>query len=168
MREIGDEPWLGRVAAQPLWIGFIATCLLLMATACRTIPELPVASLSEPGWTVRQGQALWRPGKDATEIAGEIVIAAHVDGQTLLQFIKTPFPIVIAQTTSNLWRLEIPSENRVVAGRGIAPSRAGWLQLARALAGQAVPRPWHFHRSGVEWRLENSRSGEVVSGYLSP
>src|SRR5687767_7740505 len=104
--------------------GTLALCALAL-TACRTIPDLPRANLSEPGWTVHQGQALWTPKRNATEIAGELVVATRSDGRTLLQFIKTPFPLVIAQTTSNLWQIEIPPQNRVVAGRGTPPSRAG-------------------------------------------
>ena len=142
--------------------------LLSLLTACRTIPELPSANLSDPGWTVQQGQAVWKPNKNSAEIAGELVAATRPDGQTLLQFIKTPFPIVIAQTTSNLWRMEIPAEDRVVQGRGAPPSRAGWLQLARALAGQTVARSWQFRRDGPDWLLENPSHGEVLSGYFSP
>ena len=146
--------------------GTLALCALAL-TACHTLPDLPRANLSEPGWTVQQGQALWTPKRNATEIAGELVVATRSDGRTLLQFIKTPFPLVIAQTTSNLWQIEIPPQNRVVAGRGTPPSRAGWLQLARALSGKPVAPAWHFGRDGSDWRLENPRSGEVVSGYLS-
>jgi hypothetical protein len=111
---------------------------------------------------------LWKPRKDAAEIAGELVVARRSDGQTLLQFIKTPFPLVIAQTTSNLWRLEIPPENRVVGGRGSPPARVGWLQLLRALTGAELRGNWQFQRDEMQWSLENFASGERLAGYLSP
>src|SRR6185503_6749264 len=43
----------------------------LLLTSCRTTLTLPPVNLSEPGWTLRQGQALWRSKRDAPEIAGE-------------------------------------------------------------------------------------------------
>ena len=135
---------------------------------CRTADRLPAANLAEPGWAVWHGQALWKPKGDAAAIAGELVVATRSDGQTLLQFIKTPFPLIIAQTTSNLWRMEIPAQDRVVTGRGAPPARAAWLQLARAVTGQPVAGKWRFQREGSEWLFENPSSGEVLSGYFLP
>jgi hypothetical protein len=144
--------------------------MLAALIACRSLPEFPPADLSQPGWTVLQGQALWKPKSASAppplEIAGELVVATRADGQTLLQFIKTPFPIVIAQTTSNLWRLEIPAEDRIVAGRGMPPARAAWLQLACAVTGRSLAGKWQFQRDASNWRLENPDTGEVVSGYF--
>jgi len=34
---------------------------------------LPPVSLSEPGWTIRQGQAVWRRYHDTPDIAGELL-----------------------------------------------------------------------------------------------
>jgi hypothetical protein len=134
---------------------------------CSTAPKIPAANLAEPGWTLRQGQALWKPKRNAPEIAGELVVATRPDGRTFVQFIKTPFPIAIAQTTSNLWELQIPAQNRVVGGRGVPPARVAWLQLARALGGNSVAGPWRLERKGSEWAFQNPRTGEALSGHFS-
>src|SRR4051812_19452341 len=94
---------------------FVCLLLLLALPACRTAPT-PKANLSEPGWTVRQGQAVWREKKDASGIAGELLLATR-PGRTFLQFTKTPFPFVIAQTGTNSWQMESPAENRRYSGR---------------------------------------------------
>src|SRR3954464_16041006 len=84
-------------------------CLLLCAAGCRLLPSLPPTNLSEPGWHVREGQAVWRMKRDAPEIAGEILLATKADGHAFVQFTKTPFPFLIGQTTSNRWQVELPT-----------------------------------------------------------
>src|SRR5262245_61422206 len=78
-------------------------------TACRTVP-LPPANLAEPGWVLREGQAVWRPNREAPELAGDILLATNISGRTFVQFTKTPFPLVIVQSTTNSWQIEAPSE----------------------------------------------------------
>src|SRR5439155_15039375 len=73
---------------------FSCFLLALCVPACRMLPPLPSVNLAEPGWTVHEGQAIWRPKRDAPEIAGEILVATHQDGRALVQFTKTPFPFV--------------------------------------------------------------------------
>src|SRR2546422_5254946 len=65
---------------------------VLGCCACRTVPPLAPANLSEPGWTMREGQAVWRPKTEGPEIAGELLVAIHRTGETYLQFTKTPLP----------------------------------------------------------------------------
>src|SRR5262245_41804452 len=79
----------------------VPAALLICLTACRTIGVLPPVDLSEAGWTVRQGQALWQPRTGAPEIAGEILLATHPDGRQFVQFTKNPFPLVSVQTSTN-------------------------------------------------------------------
>src|SRR5438552_18881541 len=95
----------------------LALTALLLGVGCQTIPPLPPVDLSAPGWTVRQGQALWRPKKNAPEIAGELLVAQR-DGQAFVQFTKTPFPFVIAQASTNGWQLELPTQNKRYGGHG--------------------------------------------------
>src|ERR1044071_2118887 len=59
-------------------------------SACGTARPLPAVNLSEPGWRVQQGQAIWRTRKNAPEVAGELMVATHPGGRTFLQFTKTP------------------------------------------------------------------------------
>src|SRR6266545_7862873 len=56
--------------------------MLAMAMACRTAPALPPVNLSEPRWTIQQGQAVWRSRRDAPEIAGELLLACRDDRLT--------------------------------------------------------------------------------------
>src|SRR5581483_420736 len=108
--------------------------LLLFALAgCLSGPPLPRADLSGPGWIIRQGQAVWRQQRGADGIAGEILVASAGPQRTLVQFTKTPFPLVIAQQSTNRWQVESPAENRRFSGRGRPPARLIWFQLPRAL-----------------------------------
>src|SRR5262245_37114433 len=119
-------------------------CLLLGAAGCHLVPPLPAVNLSEPGWRVREGQAVWRAKRDAPEIAGEILVATRPDGRAFVQFTKTPFPFMIAQTTTNTWQAEMPTQNRLYSGRGKPPTRLIWLYLPRVLSGAAPPQGWHW------------------------
>src|SRR5258708_3062502 len=51
--------------------------VLLGVVGCRTAAPLPVVNLKEPGWTVREGQAVWRRDRKAPEIAGDILVATR-------------------------------------------------------------------------------------------
>jgi hypothetical protein len=137
--------------------------------ACRTVPSLPPANFAEPGWTVRQGQAVWRLGKDTPELAGELLVATNRDGRTLVQFTKTPVPFVVAQTTAHAWQVDFVPKNKTYSGRGDPPARVLWLHLARSLDGSPPPKPFAFEkRPEAGWRLENRATGELISGYLAP
>src|SRR5690242_18775520 len=52
---------------------------LIALSGCMTMKPLPKVNFSEPGWTVRQGQAVWRPQREAPEIAGELLVASRAD-----------------------------------------------------------------------------------------
>src|SRR5215472_9998651 len=72
-----------------------AFCLgLFLVSGCRTAP-LPPSNLNEPGWTVRQGQAVWHTPK-GQEIAGDVLVATKGPVRSVVQFTKTPFTLVIA------------------------------------------------------------------------
>jgi len=136
-------------------------------SGCHLVPPLPAANLKEPGWTVREGQAVWRQKADAPEIAGEFLIASREDGRAFVQFTKTPFPMVTAQKTANSWEIEIPIENKRYSGRGQPPKRIIWLQLPALLAGGTPPTGWSWTPEGSHWRLENSATGEALEGYFT-
>jgi hypothetical protein len=130
---------------------------------------LPPANLSEPGWRVQHGQAVWTPRRHAPEIAGEVLLATHPDGRSVAQFTKTPFPIVVAQTISNRWEIHFVPQHRVFNGRGQAPGYFGWLHLASALAARALPNGFSFsHPADARWHLENRATGETIEGVFFP
>jgi hypothetical protein len=154
-------------SAGHLIVRLLLFCLLGL-TACRTAAPLPKIDFSEQGWTVHQGQALWRTGARSPEIAGDLLLATNTDGRMLVQFNKTPFPMIVAQTATGRWQIESPSQNKRHTGRGAPPGRLIWFQLPRALSGSTLPHAWSWHRSLNNWRLENTATGESLEGYLSP
>ena len=143
-------------------------CLSLCAAGCRLLPTLPPANLSEPGWHIREGQAVWRMKRDAPEIAGEVLLAINADGRAFVQFTKTPFPFLIGQSTTNRWQVELPTQNRRYSGPGKPPTRLIWLYLPRMLAGNPPPKNWSWQQlEASRWRLENAKTGELIEGYFA-
>jgi hypothetical protein len=145
----------------------LCLCLAAILTGCRTTP-LPKINLSDPGWTVRQGQAVWRAGTGIPDMAGDLLVATNRDGRTLIQFTKTPFPMVVAQATTNAWQIESPTQNRRHTGRGAPPDSLIWFQLSRALAGTAPAPNWAWRKSPDHWWLIYMPTGESLEGYVSP
>ena len=142
---------------------------ILAGVGCRSMPPLPAADLSVPGWRVRQGQAVWKPAKNRPELAGELLLASNKDGDFLVQFTKIPFPMATAQMAGDRWQLEFGSGDYRRTGRGKPPARFAWFELPRALAGARIAGNWRFERlSTSSWRLENWRTGESLEGYLGP
>jgi hypothetical protein len=143
--------------------------LLLLTTlgACVTAPPLPKVDLSAPGWTVREGQAIWRPRRQGPEIAGELLVATRADGSAFVQFTKTPFPFAIAQSSPAGWQIEFPPQNRRFAAPGSPPARIVWFQLAEAALGKPVGKGWTWRDSTNNWQLKNLSSGESLDGYFS-
>lgn len=161
--------WCGRfdVRALPFVLLLLATALA--GSGCQTSMRRSLFTVSGPGWTVRQGQALWRPGRQFPELAGDIVMAWDTDGRCSVHFDKTPLPLVFAQTTRTAWLIQFPPRRLSLAGRGAPPSRFAWLYLHAALAGQALPKHLAFQRKpDGNWRLENTRTGETLEGFLTP
>jgi hypothetical protein len=165
------QPRRSRGGRPPAWLGgCLCLGLLLFSVAgCCTSRQMQPVNLSEPGWRVREGQGLWQPSAHRPEVAGELLVALHADGRCFLQFAKTPYPVVSAQTGPEHWQIEFPPQKMAFAGGGLPPGRFGWLHLCRALAGEKLPREWSFQASPEgNWRLENARTGETLKGYLTP
>jgi hypothetical protein len=143
--------------------------VLLACGGCYTAPKAPLFTASGPGWRVQEGQALWRPNRDFPELGGELVVARDDDGRCMIQFAKTPLALVQTQTTREKWRIEFPPRRMRFGGKQPPPTRFAWLYLPAALSGQSLPDRFHFEqKADGGWRLENTRSGETVEGFLSP
>jgi len=141
----------------------------MLSAGCRTASQAPLFTAAGPGWRMQEGQALWRPGRQLPELGGELVMARHEDGRCIVQFAKTPLPLVLAETTRTNWRIEFPPQRMGFGGRQPSPARFTWLYLSAALSGDALPAALRFrHKSDGGWRLENTRSGETVEGFLGP
>lgn len=141
----------------------------MLAGGCLTPGHPPLFTATGPGWRVQEGQALWRPGRQFPELGGELVVASHEDGRCLVQFTKTPLPLVTVQTTSTNWFIEFPPRRMSFGGCQPPPARFAWLYLPIAFSGGSLPAGMHFQRKpDGGWRLENTRSGETVEGFLGP
>jgi hypothetical protein len=141
---------------------------LVLLCGCKTSTQ-SLFNATDSGWHVQQGQALWRPKSGLPEFGGDLVLARDDQGNCLIQFDKTPMAILSAQTTTNRWLIKFPQKNWSFSGHGSAPLRFSWLYLPAALAGQPLPKPLHFeNKPDGGWRLENSRTGETVEGFLAP
>jgi hypothetical protein len=149
-------------------LGAVLLAGLAFLCGCQTAPQ-NLFTATGPGWRVQQGQALWRPQRGSPEFGGDLVLARDAAGRCLIQFDKTPMAILSAQTASNQWLIKFPQEQMSFSGRGSAPARFSWLYLPAALAGKPLPKPFHFEiKPAGGWRLENSRTGETLEGFLSP
>ena len=149
-----------------LWPVLLAGLVFLCG--CQTATE-NLFTATGPGWHVQQGQALWRPKSGLPEFGGDLVLASDDAGRCLVQFDKTPMAILSAQTTTNRWLITFSQQQMSFSGNKPAPARFSWLYLPDALEGKPVPVNFHFERKpGGGWRLENSRTGETVEGFLSP
>jgi len=96
-------------------------------------------------------------------------MASHEDGRSLLQFTKTPLPLMLAQITRTNWLIQFPPQRLSFTGRRQPPTRFAWLYLKAALVGESLPADMVFQRKADGgWRLENTRTGESVEGLLSP
>src|SRR5262249_48045963 len=100
------------------------------------------------------------------EIAGELLVGTRTNGEALVQFNKTPFPVVSAQKASVQWQIQAPTQNETHVGLGNPPGRVIWFRLAEALAGNTLPQPWSLRCDSNGWSLENLTSGESLSGYF--
>jgi hypothetical protein len=126
---------------------------------------LPAIDLAAPGWQVRHGQAVWTPGGQKSEIAGELLVAQHPDGDCAVQFTKPPFVIAEARVSDARWHLELGSGKKAWRGTREPPARIVWFQLPRALTGSALDGRWSWTRpADGPWTLINRRTGERLEG----
>ena len=143
--------------------------LVVGLTACRTTNPLPPVNLAETGWTIRQGQAVWKPDRRAPEMVGDILVATHGDGRAFVQFTKTPLPFAVAQQSREAWSLEFPLMSQRFAYRGRPPERIIWFQLARHSTGSPIGKSWLWREVENEnWHLENRSTGETLEGAFNP
>jgi hypothetical protein len=156
----------GRLFRPVLWLALLTSAMF--SAGCQTTPR-SLFTATGPGWHVQEGQALWRPGREYPELGGDLVLASDKDGCCAIEFAKTPMSLVSAQTTRTNWLLQFPPQRMEFSGRGPGPTRFAWLYLHTALAGEPLPQPLRFERKpDGGWRLENTRTGETLEGFLAP
>jgi hypothetical protein len=146
---------------------FVLICVAAVFAGCATMKPLPPTNLKEPGWTVREGQAVWKRGANSPEIAGEILVATRSDGRAFVQFSKNPFPLLIAQSTRKGWQVETPTDNKFHSGHGKPPARLIFLYIPRLLEGDPAPKGWTYEKVGDGYKLENHHNGESLEVYFT-
>ncbi|MDX1951233.1 MAG: hypothetical protein SFY81_03565 [Verrucomicrobiota bacterium] len=146
-----------------------ATPALLLAgllVGCVSLPPL-VIDQQDPGWRVLTGQAIWHPPGKKIEITGDLLVALHQDGRSLVQFTKTPFPIVNAQFQPGAWQVEFPAEKKRFSGKGDPSHRLSWLQVPSVLRHGKIHPAWKITKnSDTNWILTSLRTDEVLECYL--
>jgi hypothetical protein len=156
----------GRLFRPVLWLALLT--IAIFSSGCQTATR-SLFTATGPGWHVQEGQALWRPGREYPELGGDLVLASDEDGRCLIQFAKTPMTLVSVQTTRTSWLIQFPPRRMGFSGRRQPPVRFAWLYLHAALAGEQLPPPLRFERKpDGGWRLENTRTGETLEGFLAP
>ena len=147
----------------------LLTLALVCGAGCRTAAPLPPADFSAPGWHLQQGQAIWKPAHNRSEIAGDLLFATNASGNYFVQLTKDPFPLATAESVGGRWQIEFGADEHSWRGRGEPPARLVWFQLPRALLGEKIFGNWHFEIVTTNsWRLENRQTGESLEGGFFP
>ncbi len=147
----------------------VAALAAIACCGCRSLPLQPPIDLSGPGWILREGQAVWRPRAGADGIAGDLLVATHPDGRSVVQFTKTPLPFIVAQRTARGWQTQIIPRNKTYSGRGAPPARLLWLHLPEALERGSTLEGFRFTTNATGgWRFERRATGECLEGYFEP
>jgi hypothetical protein len=141
----------------------LSSILVLFFSGCSSAPLAP-ANLSVPGWTVQQGQAIWKPTASRPEIAGDLIMATNADGDCFIQFTKTPFTIATAQIAAGRWQLQFSNDQYSWRGNNPPPNRFVWFQLPPALLGAPIAANWQFQSTTNGWQFTNSNTGETLEG----
>ena len=150
-----------------LGLTFLMTVAAAMLTACSG-PRLAPVDLSAPGWRMQEVAAVWRPRREAPELAGELLLATHPSGERLVQFSKQALPLVTAQVATNGWAISSSLRAGRFGGRTRPTERVPWFQLTNLPP--AAPRPasrWRLDTTAEgHWRLNDARTGETLEGMV--
>jgi len=144
----------------------LAGLLVALAGCTRLLgPSAPApeVDLSEPGWQIWTGQAAWTPGSDKPPLAGDLLVAAHVDGDLFVSFSKAALPLFTARANDQGWWIDFVERDRSYSGAGEPTKRFIWFRLPEILQGASDIPGWSVNRPAAdEIDLMNPRSGERV------
>ncbi len=142
------------------WCVYLVSLTLF---GCASTADWPQIDLSQAGWTVWTGQALWTPGGDRSPIAGEVIIARRASDEVFVSFSKPPLPIFTARAVAGQWRIDFVDAARSHAGRGKPPRRFVWFELPRLLEGNPPTGDWSSEKlDGAQWSIRNANTGEAI------
>lgn len=141
---VRDRGSIRRSAMGPFgfWMAVALIAIAWLGPGCRSVPAPPAIDTTQPGWKLQHGQALWTPDAAKSPIAGELLVAWNVSGDSLVQFTKTPFPFVTARRQAARWWVEWGAGARRQSGVTPPPRETIWFQLPRISAGQDPDAPW--------------------------
>lgn len=141
-------------------------CLCLVSLTlygCASTTNWPEVDLSDAGWAVWTGQALWTREGDRPPIAGEVIIARRASGEVFVSFSKPPLPIFTARTLAGQWRIDFVDAGQSHSGHGKPPRRFVWFALPGLLEGGAPPADWTIALpAGAQWSIRNASTGEAI------
>ena len=145
--------------------GVILTGWFIIAglAACTSLRPLPEVDLSDPGWTLWNGQAVWKPRSDRPALAGDLIAARHTNNDILVCFSKPPLPIFTAQVAGELWKIDFLERERSYTGRGRPPQRFIWFRVPDLLSGAPAPPDWEVQTTANgQWSIVNQGTGESI------
>jgi hypothetical protein len=143
--------------------------IVALCGGCTSAVRLPQVDLSQAGWHTQQGQAVWKPPGPRPEIAGDLLLATNQNGDFFVQFSKVPFTVATAEGIGRNWQIQFGAHDYHRHGHGAPPDRFVWFELPPAELGLNKGRHWKFSREpDGQWRLENARSGETLTGRFFP
>jgi hypothetical protein len=143
----------------------LAFVAVFFCCACATLPPFPAVDLSNAGWQTKQGQAIWKPRKNAPELAGDLLVAVNRSGAAMAQFSKT-LPIANVQITASGWEASFGPEGKRYSSRGKPPSRIVWFELIRALRNEPLQRGWSLKANSQDHIALESSSGESLEVFF--
>jgi hypothetical protein len=156
-----------------IFAGRWASLFLLAATlgvaGCQTHHPYswPPYKLSDPGWKIWNGQAVWKPRKSIPELTGDVMLAVNTNGDSFLQFTKT-LPFAMVRADGHRWQVEFPAAHRIYKGHYPLPHFFAWLQLPAMTEGRPPGKGW-IEKGGLDnFELHSRLTGETLHGYLIP
>lgn len=142
----------------PAWL-----LAITVLTGCGGVGRLPKVDLSAPGWQVWSGQALWKPSTGRPALAGELLVAQHVNGDVLVSLSKPPVLLFTAQAADGRWWIDVAERGRTYAGRGRPPERFVWFHIPDLLEGAPPPKHWKVSApADGGWVLSHPETGETI------
>ncbi|HEY3913784.1 MAG TPA: hypothetical protein VGN61_04785 [Verrucomicrobiae bacterium] len=127
----------------------------------------PTYNLSDLGWKVWNGQAVWKPRKTIPELTGDVTVAVNTNGNAIVQFSKT-IPFATARLDGHRWEIDFPAGNRVYARHYPLPSHFAWFQLPALVESNSPSRSWVEKGNLDQWEITSRHDSETLRGYLSP
>jgi len=147
--------------------GHIFWFLLIFCGSCTYLSgagePLPPVDLSQPGWRVWTGQAVWTTGDKGPTLAGYLLVAEQGKGELVVNFTKIVVPLFTARVSAGRWWLDFIERDRSYSGKGRPPARFVWFRAADILRGENNIPGWEIRRDAAdEVSIMNPSTGEQL------